>query len=260
MQPVQPWTGRPVMIAVPGRTPRQQMWRKTFPRGIAALIGTCQMFLTFGILACETLSMIVDFYHAMLFVGYWAGAFFTITWISVYGSLCCKGRGCTTYTLVTQVICLCLAICVLVIDIIFLSNPFLCFYGTYTCTSSSSTTYTSWSFLASTSDIYNLKVPILKGQLAGAVLMLVLAIIYIILYIVTAVKVRGHSNAIPENRIPLQTKVPTTVGYQEPQVSSYSSTPSSLPINAKRGLATEPEEEIECYNCHNKITLPQRRY
>jgi hypothetical protein len=57
-----------------------------FPRGIAAIIGVVQMFLTCGILTCETISMLNGFAYAFLFIGYSTSFFFTITWIAVYGS------------------------------------------------------------------------------------------------------------------------------------------------------------------------------
>jgi hypothetical protein len=68
-------------------------WKKKFPRGIAAFIGVVQMFLTLGILTCETISMLNGFKHGFLFIGYGTSFFFTITWITVYGSR--KSRYCS---------------------------------------------------------------------------------------------------------------------------------------------------------------------
>jgi hypothetical protein len=69
----------PVYVAPP-------IWQQKFSRGWAATIGVLQMFVTFEILACETLSMLTSIEYAFLFIGYGASWWFIITWISVYGS------------------------------------------------------------------------------------------------------------------------------------------------------------------------------
>ena len=65
-------------------------WRHKFPYSIVALIGIIQMFVTWGIVVCETISMISGIMYAFLFIGYGTSFFFTLTWISVYG-------GCKSY-------------------------------------------------------------------------------------------------------------------------------------------------------------------
>ncbi len=61
-------------------------WRETFPRRIVTFIGVIQMFLTWGILACETISMLNGFGYGFLFIGYGTSFFYIIAWISIYGS------------------------------------------------------------------------------------------------------------------------------------------------------------------------------
>jgi hypothetical protein len=76
------------MHTVPVYVPMQSQgdeWRYKFPSSIVALIGIVQMFVTWGILACETLSMLSGILYGFLFIGYGTSFFFTLTWISIYG-------------------------------------------------------------------------------------------------------------------------------------------------------------------------------
>ncbi len=64
-------------------TPREQRWREYWPAGWVALLAIIQFFLTATILTTETVSLVVDFYHSMIFAGYYCSLFFFITWISM---------------------------------------------------------------------------------------------------------------------------------------------------------------------------------
>jgi hypothetical protein len=65
-------------------TPKQQRWRKLWPACFIALLATIQLLLTFAIIGLETASLIFDFYHAMIFAGFYCSFFFMITWISMF--------------------------------------------------------------------------------------------------------------------------------------------------------------------------------
>ncbi len=65
-------------------TPKQQRWRKLWPACFIALLATLQLVLTFIIIGLETTSLIFDFYHSMIFAGFYCSLFFMITWISMF--------------------------------------------------------------------------------------------------------------------------------------------------------------------------------
>jgi ABC-type uncharacterized transport system permease subunit len=65
-------------------TPKQQQWRKLWPSCIIALLAVIQLVLTFIVIGAETTSMIFDFYHSMIYAGFYCSLFFTITWISMF--------------------------------------------------------------------------------------------------------------------------------------------------------------------------------
>ena len=76
---------RPVTVLAPIEYPGQA-WREKFPRGFIVIIGLAQMVFTWGILACETISMLNGIEHGFLFIGYGTSSVFIVTWIAVFGS------------------------------------------------------------------------------------------------------------------------------------------------------------------------------
>ena len=96
---------------------------------------------------------------------------------------CCRIRCCGIATLFFQCLAIPLALCVIGFDGYFLNNPTQCFFST----SCSSLGYSySWYGLSNTDILYNIKVPLIRGQLAAGVLMLVSCMIYIVIYALTA--------------------------------------------------------------------------
>jgi inner membrane protein involved in colicin E2 resistance len=65
-------------------TVRQLRWREYWPVGWIIILATTQLVLTFTIIGLEVVSMIADFYHSMIFAGYYCSLFFTITWLSMF--------------------------------------------------------------------------------------------------------------------------------------------------------------------------------
>ena len=97
------------------------------------------------------------------------------------------------------------AICVIIFDAYFLFHTTTCFYSFEKCHSSAPTRG-----LYYTKERFNdIKLPLIRGQLAAASLMFVLCLIFIIIYIKTAVQV-GQPKTAPSTH--LQTE------YQRPEV------------------------------------------
>jgi hypothetical protein len=119
-----------------------------------------------------------------------------------------------------EILCFCFSIVLLAFDIIFLQNSDKCFFtdSINNCDLFSDYNYdSSWSFQGNYLSISNNKVPAIKGQLAGAVLMLVTATIYIVMYIVTVVKIHRSQQLItPSGSMQLQT-IPTIIGVRQQQ-------------------------------------------
>ena len=63
---------------------RPERWGQTWPTSVVAIIAVGQMLLTFLIIGFETWSMILNIKYSFLFVGYEAGFFYTLTWISTF--------------------------------------------------------------------------------------------------------------------------------------------------------------------------------
>jgi hypothetical protein len=175
-----------------------------------------------------------------------------------------------------EILCFCFSIILLAFDIIFLQNPYKCFFTDPidNCDLFSDYNYDSlWSFDGTYLSISKNKVPAIKGQLAGAVLMLVTATLYIVMYIVTAVKIhRSHYSNRPSASMQFQ-RIPTTIGYRQqqspPQIQNQYDHPT--PVFTLQQQQQVPnlqrqkqqlqqhlamEEQIECYNCHRMVTIP----
>ncbi len=103
--------------------------------------------------------------------------------------------------------------------------------------------------------------------------MLVTATLYIVMYIVTAVKIhRSHYSNRPSASMQFQ-RIPTTIGYRQqqspPQIQNQYDHPT--PVFTLQQQQQVPnlqrqkqqlqqhlamEEQIECYNCHRMVTIP----
>ena len=164
---------------------RTRQWRRRFPCGVLTILCLLEMIFTFIILGCEVGSMIIDFYRMNAFVGYWAFPFFMCAWLSLAGAgCCCRTSCCISAALVFQCLAIPVSICVIGLDGYFLNNPLQCFFSN---DCSSAYTSQSYGYPLNSSDFFNIKIPLVKAQLAAGVLMLVCCIVFIIIYIIAKV-------------------------------------------------------------------------
>ena len=63
-------------------TEKKRQWRSAWPAGLVALIAVLQLLISMGIIAAESMSMVADFYHSIIYAGFYCSLFFVITWIS----------------------------------------------------------------------------------------------------------------------------------------------------------------------------------
>jgi hypothetical protein len=150
-----------------------------------------------------------------------------------------------------------MSLCVIGFDAYFLNNPTQCFFSndcsTYTYSGYYSNSYsynTAYNYdLSNTDNLYSIKVPLTKGQLAAGVLMFVSSIIYIIIYAITNYRVRKHSQfgngpSVPVVVMPTSNQyvrpvvIPTSTQYVRPVVIPTSTQyvpqvviPTPVPVN-----------------------------
>jgi hypothetical protein len=67
-------------------SPEQQRWKQTFPVTISGIIAFLQFVITVVIIGCEVGSVLIDIVTATIYVGFWAGLFFIVAWISLASS------------------------------------------------------------------------------------------------------------------------------------------------------------------------------
>ncbi|UJR33172.1 hypothetical protein I4U23_020628 [Adineta vaga] len=162
------------------------LWKTKFPTIFSSIICFLQYGITFIIIGCEIGSVLIDMVTATIYVGFWASIFFISACISQgVSSCCCRGRPCATFALINQCIALVFATCVIGFDAYFISYPTTCFFPSDVCSSSSNTR----GVFFSTTNFYNVKIPLIKGQLAAGAVMFVLCLICIAIYIFTAMQV-----------------------------------------------------------------------
>ena len=166
-----------------------------------------------------------------------------------------------------EILTFCCSIVLLAFDIIFLDNPYRCIfdhYISYSCDLSSlDESNTLWSFSGSSLSINTYKIPAIKGQLGGAVLMLATALLYIVLYIVTVVRVRRSPKL---NRSPMPPQYPTAPLQQQKQFYHIPETPyfqqqQQHVSNPQYYPAPIPQypvinERTEYFNSHHAVSSP----
>ena len=85
------------------------------------------------------------------------------------------------------------SMCVIGFDIYYIVHPTTCFFSSSICSSSDH----SRGIFYSDANFNNIKMPLIKGQLAAGAVMWVLCIIYVIIYIITAIRVhKGKQSPI----------------------------------------------------------------
>jgi hypothetical protein len=174
-----------------------------------------------------------------------------------------------------------MSLCVIGFDAYFLNNPTQCFFSndcsTYTYSGynsnsySYSNTYNNYG-LSNTDNLYNIKVPLTKGQLAAGVLMFVSSIIYIIIYAITSYRARKHSQFGNGPSVPVVVMPPST--QYVPSVVSSTSTqyvhpvviptpvpvnplvppPSNRPVESDTNL-TPVKIPLICPNCRSRFQV-----
>ena len=150
------------------------------------------------------------------------------------------------------------AIVLLVFDVIFLRNPYKCFFtDALTNNCDLSTDFfldSSWNIEGSYHSIVTYKIPAIKAQLAGAVLMLVTAILYIAIYIVTVIGVRpaNTTNIYPTQPVISRIADPRPLPSLEAVEKPYRHV---VPVIPQPAQSSASENEIVCHNCHYRIPL-----
>jgi hypothetical protein len=140
-----------------------------------------------------------------------------------------------------SILCAATAIALIVLDTLFIRNITRCFFSDVICNELKS------SYPQSFSQPLGRKVLLLKGQLACAVLMLVTAILYMLLFISTSMAVRrGTSRVLIEQ--PAQLVRQTGRHSLSPQPWKSTSVP----------VTYEPSQ-LECPHCGTLIKLPQKK-
>ncbi|CAF1533983.1 unnamed protein product [Rotaria magnacalcarata] len=244
------------MIGVPEYEQRE-LWRRKFPSGIAILLSIFQMILTLSVAGCEIAGDFVDFPMMNAFVGYWAFPFFMCAWISLSGAgCCCRTRCCGIATLVFQCFAIPIALCVVGLDFYFLNNPTQCFFSS-DC-SSYTDYYTSnyyYNYLTDTSNLYRIKVPLVKGQLAAGFLMFVSCVIFIVLYAVTSHRVQRrihiqHGPPAPAMVITASNQYPPTIINP-----TYGHPLNDVSVNQYPNNPTASMNTIVCPNCQTQFQV-----
>jgi hypothetical protein len=146
---------------------------------------------------------------------------------------------------IISILCAATAIALIVLDALFIGNITQCFFANVICNDLIS------SYPQLFSQPLGRKVLLLKAQLACAVLMLVTAILYMLLYISASLAVRrGTSRVLIEHhQLPAQL-VRRTDRHSSPPPQTWKST--TAPVTYEPG-------QIECPNCRTSIRLTQKK-
>lgn len=162
-----------------------------------------------------------------------------------------------------QCISLLFAACVIGFDTYFIIYPTTCFFTTSTCLS----TGTSRGLFYSVSNFNDIKMPLIKGQLAGGALMFVLCLVYIIIYIVTAVRVRQVENPsaiYPGMQSPYPLITPGADGMMNaPPVSNVRSQRAGSPLYHRPMMLVDHGDgrynDLTCPSCSNTMAVTIRK-
>ena len=83
VQPIVPPIVPPIVQPL---TLSQQQWRTKYPSIISGILAFLEFGFTVVIIGLEIGSILIDMVTATIYVGLWAGLFFTAAWISLAGS------------------------------------------------------------------------------------------------------------------------------------------------------------------------------
>jgi len=70
----------------PDVPPSPQHWEIKFPAVLSGILSFFQLIVTVAVIGCEVGSVLIDIITSTIYVGFWAGLFFMIAWISLAGS------------------------------------------------------------------------------------------------------------------------------------------------------------------------------
>jgi hypothetical protein len=146
-----------------------------------------------------------------------------------------------------SILCAAAAIALIVLDALFIGNITRCFFSNIICTELIS------SYPQLFSQALGRKVLVLKAQLACAVLMLVTAILYMLLYISASMAVRrGTSRVLLEHhQVPAQL-IRQTGRHSPPPPPPQSWKSTTVPVSYEPG-------QLECPHCGTSIKLTQKK-
>lgn len=119
------------------------------------------------------------------------------------------------------------AACVIGFDAYYIINPTTCFFSSSICDGSASVRGVFYS----DANFNNIKIPLIKGQLAAGAVMFVLCMVYIIIYIVTSVRVyraKQSSSVYPQppNVYPVLPTVSNSIPTVPPMNNYYPTNPA----------------------------------
>ena len=115
--------------------------------------------------------------------------------------------------------------------------------------------------LLETTLLYSIKVPLIKGQLAAGVLMLVSAIIFIIIFAVTTYRVQkaiGYQNELPVQTIIVPPQAQHTSSFANYTYGTNAIQPIVDPPAEAHSTATAPGNQVTCQNCKTsfQVSIP----
>jgi len=114
-------------------------------------------------------------------------------------SVCCDRRllYCANYVRVENILSIITALILLYFDNLFLGNPYICLRGSISgCSGSSYGSSYSDIYDINSSTGYTVKMACIKAQLACAPVILVTNVVYIVIFIIVAIKTISQSNQI----------------------------------------------------------------
>ncbi|CAF2778455.1 unnamed protein product [Rotaria sp. Silwood2] len=201
---------------------------------IPGVFGATQLILCVIIVALEVVSIYYDPGRGTIYAGLWSSAVFSVTWISMFCYLCCgKSSGCGVYLVIQNIINLIFTILLLIFTSRFVKNPCLCYsalcylpnWGDISRDDDDDDDYFSYSCTSRTLR----KLPVLKGLLACAVLMLVSNILFIVIYSIVSIRLRrkARCNTQQPNVAYHQQSAAVQLGSPPPYYPSTTAYPSN---------------------------------
>ncbi|CAF0943624.1 unnamed protein product [Adineta ricciae] len=170
----------------------EKQWQTMFPSIISGLFAFYEILCSIGVVGCELGSVLIDKYNCTIYVGFWSGLFLISAWISqVLAVSRCLTRRCATETLILKCISLVFAVCIISFDTYFVITPTACFYSSSLCNSNG----TSRGVFYSKTNFNQVKIPLIKAQLAIAAAMFAFDVAYIVMYAVTWKRLKKYERS-----------------------------------------------------------------